>query len=109
MPDDTKFTRGLFYNQPHAKAPDYVIASLSFNRTAFIGWLNQQEEDAKGYIKVDILRAKNSGKIYGKLNDWKPDQSRNQERPAPKPELAPETLKAVDEFGGEVVEDDVPF
>lgn len=115
--DDNKMARGLYYNEPRQGAPDYVVAALSFRRADFIAWLNQQSEDAKGYIKVDILRAKSSGKIYGKLNDWKPDASKtspsgqggqNGGRDASTRDEA--TNRVVSEFGGkDVPKDDVPF
>lgn len=88
--DDNKMARGLYYSEPRQGAPDYVIAGLSFRRADFIAWLQQQEEDSKGYVKVDILRAKSSGKIYGKLNDWVPsgDSSRKSAPPTRNSDVA---------------------
>jgi hypothetical protein len=64
---------GIYYNAPREGAPEYVKAGLSFRRSEFIQWLNQQDEDAKGYIKIDVLVSK-GGKLYCKLNDWKPKE-----------------------------------
>jgi len=87
-----------------------VICSLSFRRSDFIAWLNQQEEDAKGYIKVDILRAKSSGKIYGKVNDWTPGQQQQTRQEPARPAAGSHAQRIADEFGGEVVDSDgVPF
>ena len=111
MSNDNAFARGIYYNEPRQGAPDYVIAALSFRRADFIAWLNQHEEDAKGYIKVDILRAKSSGKIYGKLNEWKPNSEPGQHsRKADRPMADANTRRVAEEFGGEVVEsEETPF
>jgi len=71
MAQETKFVDGLFYNEPREGAPDFVLASLSIDKIKFGEWLLQQEVDAKGYVKVDVLRSK-AGKAYLKLNDFKP-------------------------------------
>jgi hypothetical protein len=114
--NDNALARGIYYNEPRDGAPDYVIAALSFRRSDFIAWLQAQEEDAKGYIKVDILRAKSSGKIYGKLNEWKPkEQGEHSRRPEPRrndrshiPDA--NTQRVAEEFGGTVSDsEDVPF
>ena len=112
MTHDAKFVRGLFYNPPHPKAPSYVKCTITLKRDALIGWLNQQDEDDKGNIKIDILESK-GGKIYAKLNEWKPGAGqsdaprRNDRSPIPQAQAQ----RIAEEFGGEVVDEsqDIPF
>lgn len=78
MNNDNKLVRGLYFNEPRQGAPDYVLCSISVHATNFLAWLNQQQEDEKGYIKIDVLRAKQTGKPYCKLNDYKTRQDARQ-------------------------------
>jgi len=68
---EKNFVRGLYFNPPHEKAPNYVIGSISIKREDFRQWLNQQTFDEKGYLKIDILLSK-AGKHYMAVNDYKP-------------------------------------
>ena len=108
--NDNTLARGLYYNPPHPKAPAYVKCSLSIQRTNFIAWLNQMEEDAKGYIKIDVLESK-GGKIYAKVNEWKPSDQGQHSRKADRPTADANTRRVAEEFGGEVVDqsEDLPF
>lgn len=64
---------GIYYNKKLDGAPEYVLGGLSINANQFIDWLQQQETDEKGYLKLDILVSR-EGKPYIKLNDWKPQR-----------------------------------
>lgn len=67
---ENKFVDGLFVNR-RENAPDFVISNLSFNEK-FIDYL-KSNFNAKGYVNVDVLKGK-EGKLYAKLNDWKPSE-----------------------------------
>ena len=67
---DNKYTDGFFYNEPRQGAPEFIIASISFSKARFLTWLDNQAEDEKGYVKIDVKRGK-EGKIYRELNTWK--------------------------------------
>ena len=71
MNNENKFVEGMWYNEPRENAPDFVMANMSFSKVQFLEWLQSQEVDAKGYVKVDVLRSK-AGKPYLKVNDFKP-------------------------------------
>jgi hypothetical protein len=64
-----EFVKGL-YAKRNEKAPDFVKVNLSFKSSDFIEWI-KNNTNAKGYCNIDILESK-EGKIYPKLNDWKP-------------------------------------
>ena len=67
---ENTFVNGLFVSR-RENAPDFVISSLSFN-DKFIDYL-KSNFNAKGYTNIDILKSK-EGKLYAKLNDWKPSE-----------------------------------
>jgi hypothetical protein len=74
---ENKFVNGLFVSK-RDNSPDFVKANLAFNEK-FITYLQENFND-KGYVNVDVLESK-EGKLYAKLNDWKPDASMKKEEP----------------------------
>ena len=75
--NEQKFVNGLFVNR-RENAPDFVKANLAFNEK-FIAYL-QENFNAKGYVNVDVLESK-EGKLYAKLNDWKPQEPTGEKKP----------------------------
>ena len=74
---EKKFVDGLFVSR-RDNAPEFVVASLSFNTEKIIEWL-KQNTNAKGFCNVDIQKSA-SGSLYATLNDWQPsNQSNSQE------------------------------
>jgi hypothetical protein len=71
-----EFVDGLFVNRKE-NAPEFVKASLSFKVENFVEYLNSKA-NAKGYVNIDILESR-EGKLYAKLNDWKPKQEEVEE------------------------------
>jgi len=69
---EKQFVNGLFVFKPHEKAPDFVKANLSINRDEFVNWLQEQEPDEKGRLKIDLKESK-KGSWYAHVNEWKPD------------------------------------
>lgn len=70
------FVEGLFVNYQQTQFG--TIVKQSFHRERFIAWLNQQQTSEKGYVNVDIMTARESGKPYAKLNTFVP-QPQNQQ------------------------------
>lgn len=52
------YANGIFGIDPSDKAPDYVIGSISIRPEQFALWMDEQEANSKGYIKLDISRRK---------------------------------------------------
>lgn len=78
---EKKFVDGLFVSR-RDNAPEFVIASLSFNTEKMIEWL-KQNTNSKGFCNVDVQKSA-SGSLYATLNDWQPSnqgqgQSNSQE------------------------------
>lgn len=67
------YCKGLYFNHPHEKAPNFVIGRLSIKRDDFRQWLNQQQFNEKGYLNLDILNGKD-GKPYIAVNEYKKQQ-----------------------------------
>ena len=70
MEKSNLFVDGLFVSR-RENALDFVISNLSFNEK-FIDYL-KSNFNQKGYVNIDILKSK-EGKLYAKLNDWKPSE-----------------------------------
>jgi hypothetical protein len=64
------FIQGLYINEPHEKAPDFVRCTLSIQRDRFRAWLDDQEASDKGYIRIQVNESKD-GKLYVKLDTYK--------------------------------------
>lgn len=81
MSTDIKFIDGLIVKAPHERAPEYVKAKLSIKRQELIDWLQKQQGD---WVNADI-KVSNGGKWYAAVDDWKPNQQRQTERPQQAP------------------------
>lgn len=104
MPQDKIFAEGLSWFDPHQKAPDFVKGVISVNREKFIAWLERQEVNDRGYLKLDVKESQ-GGKYYVELNTYKPNGSRDRTPPEPAKE-------APDGGGGDFVGpsgDEIPF
>lgn len=70
MSEEKKFVDGLFVKEKTLKYGP--ITELSFKVEEFTQWMKEYVND-KGYVNVTIKKAKESGKPYAELNDWKPE------------------------------------
>lgn len=80
------FVEGMYYNKPTEKAPHYIVANLSFSKDKFIAWLEQQEANEKGYVKVVVKTSKND-KVYSEVDNWKPEEKKEDSLDLPTDEL----------------------
>lgn len=71
---ERKFANGIYFNPAHEKAPSFVLGKISVQRDNFIKWLNEQEISEKGYVKMDVQRAK-TDKIVIYLDDFKGEKT----------------------------------
>ena len=81
MSDAPNYAQGLYFNEPHERAPDFVLGSISVKPGEFANWMkeNSEAKDAKGYLRLDVKKSKN-GKVYVALSTWKPDASKAETR-----------------------------
>jgi hypothetical protein len=73
MAQEKQFAEGIFFNEKRDGAPDFVLGGVSIQRQMFIEWLNNQDVNDKGYLKLDFKMGK-SGKAYAELNTWQPNR-----------------------------------
>ena len=93
---DIEFAQGLYFNEPDSKAPDFGLGKIAINKEKFLGWLERQSPNDKGYVRIDIKRSK-KGEVYCALDTWVPKEPRGDSGPKP-------VGAVVDEF-----DDDIPF
>lgn len=62
------FVKGIFAKR-HAKAPGFVVCSLSVNPEMFVDFLKKQKEQ---YVNMQVLMAKDGKNMYVVVDDWKP-------------------------------------
>lgn len=65
---ENKFLNGLLVKQKHANAPEWIVCTLSIKREELIATLQGMEGD---WINADVKIAKNTGKYYAQINDFK--------------------------------------
>ena len=70
---DKVFAEGIYFNEPHPKAPDFVLGSITIEMGKFLTFLQKQPEEK---VRLDILRSQKNNKPYLAVNDWKPNQTR---------------------------------
>jgi hypothetical protein len=68
---DNNFPAGFIWKKPTGKAPDFVKGRVSIKVAEFKAWLDKN--NSNDWVNLDILKSKD-GKIYAKLNDWKPEK-----------------------------------
>ena len=72
MNKEVKFAEGFIVKR-NETAPDFVLCSISFKVDEATGFLKTNAKN--GWVNVDIKRSQ-SGKFYGQLNEWQPDQKK---------------------------------
>ncbi len=80
---EKRFPEGIYFNLPREGAPNFVFGSISMKHSVFMDWLNGEEPNNKGYVNLDILLSKETGKPYLVVNDFKPGQKTEKEEVDP--------------------------
>ena len=77
---DKVYAEGLYANQAREGAPDFVVGSMAIIKEKFLLWLNAQEADEKGYVRLNVTRQKaDASKWSVSLDTWKPKQQEQSE------------------------------
>jgi len=71
METETIFADGIYFDKPREGAPDFVKGRVSIKAEEAIAFI-QKHKNEKGYVNLDLLKAKEGGKLYFKLNQYKP-------------------------------------
>ncbi len=75
--NETKYAKGIYFNEKNDKSPDFVLGSVSVKVNDFTEFLKTLEQTDKGYVKLDLLQGSNGP--YFKVNEWKPTNSKESE------------------------------
>jgi hypothetical protein len=90
---DKIFTDGMIVKKPHANAPDFIIANLSFKVDEFRKFLI---DNAKGgWVNADI-KIGQSGKYYAELNTWEKPSGVDEVKQGIREKLSPEMQRVED-------------
>ena len=80
---EKRFPEGIYYNGPRDNAPSFVLGAISIKSAVFLEWLNAENPNDKGYVNLDILLSKETGKPYLVVNDFKPKKQSGEEPDLP--------------------------
>ncbi len=78
--EEIEFVDGLIVKAPHAKAPDFVKASIAIKVEALGKWL--LGKDDQEWVNIDVKEAK-SGKWYAAVSNFKPKGRDDHDSKAP--------------------------
>ena len=69
-----KFIDCMRIDKPREGAPAFVKAKIGINVEKFTAYL-QEHANGNGFVDIDVLESRDGEKLYGALNDWKPETS----------------------------------
>lgn len=73
------FADGIMFTKKRDGAPDFVKGGVSVRVEDFYSWA-KQHVNQNGFVNLDLLKSREKGTLYFKLNDWK--------KPIPKPDFS---------------------
>ena len=98
MESTNKFVDGLRVSKPSEKSPAFVKARLGIHTETFVKWLELHTK-GNGYVDIDVLESRDGQKLYGAVNEWKPDGQTRTEKVEP----------TIEYPAGDINPDDLPF
>jgi hypothetical protein len=100
QPTEKVFASGIYFKDPQATAPDWVVGGLSFKAEQAIAFI-KEHANGEGWVKCNVKRSQ-GGKAYVELDTWKPNtQAGNNNAPSVTHSSTPATT--------EQATDDLPF
>ena len=77
--EELEFPDGLIVKAPHAKAPDFVKATISIKVEDMGKWLREKYKAGEEWVNLDVKEAK-SGKWYAAVSTYKPKKKEDDDR-----------------------------
>ena len=71
MSDDIIFANGFIFKRD-PEAAEWKVCKMSVKVDEAIEFLQANSKD--GWVNLDVLRSKASGKVYGKVDTWEPEK-----------------------------------
>ena len=79
MSNQKEFVDGLIVKAPRQGAPGFVKCSISIKRAELGNWLRGKSDE---WINIQVKESK-TGKWYAEVDNWKPEQKKQEPAPAP--------------------------
>ena len=103
MSNEIEFVSGLYYNDPHPNAPDFIKGKLSIQRDKLLQWLNAKQPNGSGYINA-VIKVSKDGKPYIAVDAWEPKARRDSYQDSSQPQPPSQEDDSFDDSG-----DPIPF
>lgn len=86
MADEKKYVSGFRFFERKDNQPDFVLGEMLLTPLDLLAWANDNKDKCSEYnskvqIKMQVLKSKD-GKVYCKLNDYKPKGESKSQEPA---------------------------
>ena len=80
----SELAKGLYFDRPREGAPEFVKGRMSIKVDEAIVMLKEKKND-KGYVNLDLLMSKAKNKFYFTVDDWKPEEKKEEINPSDVP------------------------
>lgn len=70
------FADGITFTKKRDGAPEFVKGGVSVRVEQFYTWA-KEHVNQNGFVNLDLLKSKEKGTLYFRLNDWKPKANPN--------------------------------
>jgi len=73
----SELAKGFYFDKPREGSPEFVKGRMSIKVDEAIIMLKEKKND-KGYVNLDLLQSKDKTKLYFTINDWKPEEKKEE-------------------------------
>ena len=105
MANETEFLGGIRFQPKRDNAPSYVLCRGWIDLDELIGWAQTKKQAGESKVNFDIKESREGGKLYGAVDNWKPQGNGTPRNNAPRPQRRDETAK----FDDAPFDDSIPF
>lgn len=107
MANDTEFLGGIRFQPKRENAPSYVLCRGWMDLAELIAWAQAKQQAGETKVNFDVKESREGGKIYGAVDNWKPNGNGTPRNNAPRPQRRdPAPAGGFDDVP---FDDDIPF
>ena len=85
MSNETEFLGGIRFQPKRDNAPSYVLCRGWIDLDELIGWAQTKKQAGESKVNFDIKESREGGKLYGAVDNWKPNGNGAPRNNAPRP------------------------
>ena len=85
MANDTEFLGGIRFQPKRENAPSYVLCRGWMDLAELIAWAQAKQQAGETKVNFDVKESREGGKIYGAVDNWKPNGNGSPRNNAPQP------------------------